>query len=508
MKKYHAVIFTDMSSKIYHVRPLGAYRIASELRQAGYQVLVIDYFSKWLADLKGFFNLLDTVISDETLFVGYSSTFFSPTTEFKEHVETYYEYFGEMSAQWPIEHQRMNLINRHIKKLGPRSKILYGGNGANNVTPMLTESGIDYIVQGLADNTVVEIINNIRDNKHIKYTLINNAKVIAYDVTARGFDFTNSQTVFSPDDCFDGDSVLPLETSRGCMFKCSFCEYPLLGRKKNDLSYHRTVNSLTQEVVRNYETFGINKYMIVDDTFNESTSKLEAVYNALENSNIKIEFACYLRADLLERFPEQIPLLRNMGIRSAFLGIETLNPRAAKSVGKNSHTDRIKEVLIQLKDVWKKETMIHGGFIAGLPYDNEETIEEWMAWIYNNPDLIDSYFIQPLRLIPSLFPSDLQKNPQNYGYKQTGANWINNMDYTCEQAEALSHRWMKKSWETGRLKVATWDMLGIQNLGYEFEEIRNFRINSLPFREFSQRYQTKFNTYQQRLLNTVNDIQC
>lgn len=513
MKKFDAVFFTDMTAKIYHVKPLGPYRLASELRSAGYSVLVVDYFSNWLEDFKSLSKLLRMSISDQTKFVGYSGTFFTykktsnanVIPKINSHKEYYGIDYGRENDVWPCDQEKIHRMNRAIKGLNPRTKIFYGGSQVPQIGKNFKDSGVDYLVNGFADGIIVDIMKRLEDGRFIKYNLFNGMKLIDYDIRGESFDFKNSETIYEDTDAVSNEFVLPLETSRGCLFKCSFCEFPLIGRKKGDPDYHKNADRLKNELVRNYEMYGIKKYMIVDDTFNETTGKLEVIYDILQKNNISIEFLCYLRADLLERFPEQIPLLKNMGLRSSFLGIETLNPQAAKSVGKKSHPDNIKNTLSMAKDVWKDDVLIYASFIAGLPHDNEETINNWIQWVYDSPDLIDSFILTPLKLVSRFHLSDLQSRPDYYGFKIDGDKWTNNLGFTSAQAEEISDYWMEKSWAAGRLKIGAKEILGLQNLGYEFNEIMQYRINNLPYEEIGIRYQEKFKRYQDILFNLIKN---
>jgi len=507
---YDAVIFTDMSTKVYHVRPLGAYRLASELRQHGYSVLVVDFFSKWLVDPKHLIQLLKKTISTQTKFVGYSGTFFSLDNSIKEQVGSWQEWVGDELYTWPTQKfETIKLINAQIKNLNPKCKILYGGAQAAYLNNRLQEANVDYVVQGLADGVILEIMRKLSEGQHIKFNLKNNLRVIDHDIFASGFDFPHSFTRYEDSDCFDSNEILPLETSRGCIFKCAFCSYPLLGRKKNHEDYNKNVTVLAQELKDNWQRFGVKNYMFVDDTFNESTYKLEQIYQAIKLSEVDIGFNCYLRLDLLERFPEQIELLKNMGIQSCFLGIETLNADAGKAIGKTNHPDKIKNALEKCRTVWGSNVGIYASFIVGLPNDTEETVNEWMSWVYSRRDLIDAYYLRHLQIIHSQFSSDLSKNPERYGYKITEDHnnnviWVNNVGMESSQAEKISKRWMEHSWHTGRLGVSGFEAMGLQNLGYSLKELQQWTLDTMPYGDFADRYKQKFARYQQKLFDFLD----
>lgn len=495
-----------MRTRFYRSRPLGAYRLASELRSHGYTVLVIDNLANWIDDVKSFLDLLSNVIGKETLFVGYSSTFFSMANVNDTDIKCFEDFYKGGLSQWPAPAMTMLRINQFIKKLNPDIKILHGG-ASTSPTQELKDGGVDYAVQGFADGVIVEIADCLKNKQHIRFNLKNNIKVIDYDVTASTFNFPRSQTLFHPSDIIDPAEVLPMETSRGCLFKCSFCAFPLLGRKKNHPEYHKHIDCIAEEFKRNYEDFGVTNYMFSDDTFNESTEKLEHIYTAIKQSGVNIRFHCYIRLDLLERFPEQIKLLKDMGIQSCFLGIETLNIQAAKAIGKSSHPDRVKAALVDMRKVWGNDVVVFGSFIAGLPHETEETIDTWMQWVYDHPDLINSYVIRALMIDDArVSPSDICSNPEKYGYKilsETAIGnhfkWVNNTGLSVFAAEIISTKWMEKSWSTGRLGVAGHELKSLLSLGYTFDELKNISLDQLPFADLQQANKLKFAEYQNKL---------
>lgn len=503
-KKWHAIFFTDMNNQTWHARPLGAYRLASELRSKGYSVLVVEYFSRWIKSIDQLKELLNIVISDQTVFVGYSGTFFS-IDNYVKNPRSYAEYYSTMMSHWPAHPAIIKKINDHIRHLRSEIKIFYGGAQADNLTDDLRRSGVDYVVQGLADGVLVDLMRRLVCNEFIPYTPKNGVRVIDYDVKGLTFDFPNSFTEFCDSDCLDQGEIIPIETSRGCLFKCSFCSYPLLGRKKNDPDYHKNVSVLEKEFRNNYERWGITRYMFVDDTFNESTAKLQDIKQAIDASGIQINFSCYLRLDLLSRFPEQIELLKSMGIQSCLLGIETLNKTAAQAIGKKSDIGSVKNALQMIRHSWQDQVMIFASFIAGLPGENKHTIDQWMNWVYERSDLIDSFRLHPLQISRTQsHASEISREPEKYGYiVNHGYRWINNVGYTFQESQQISSEWMELSWKTSRLRVAPSQMLGMQSLGYDYQDVKKIPLNQLPYQKIGEQEAAKFSAYQQKLMSYI-----
>ena len=61
--------------------------------------------------------------------------------------------------------------------------------------------------------------------------------------------------------------ILPLEVARGCIFKCNFCSFPLNGKGKGEAI--RDFSYIRDELIENYELYGIEDYWLTDDTFND-----------------------------------------------------------------------------------------------------------------------------------------------------------------------------------------------------------------------------------------------
>ena len=65
--------------------------------------------------------------------------------------------------------------------------------------------------------------------------------------------------------------MLSFETSRGCRFKCSYCNFPILGVKDD---YTRDADDFDTNLRRNYDDWGVTEYIITDDTFNDYVEKI------------------------------------------------------------------------------------------------------------------------------------------------------------------------------------------------------------------------------------------
>lgn len=494
---YDVILFTEFNSRFYHVKNLGPYRIATELRKNGYSVKVLDFFSEWLKTPKDLHKVLQAIIGSSTLFVGFSGTFFN-NNNWDGEIKSYQDYHGPDWNPWPANQTQIEIFLKAFKKYFPTVKLVYGGISHYEQVNTVADQ-VDYIVPGLADVTVIELANHLSKKTPLKFMLSGKkAKVISHDTKAQSFDFPNSYVEYLDTDHIRPGEIMPLETSRGCLFKCSFCSYPLIGRKKGDPEYHKSVKNLADELRRNYRDHKIDTYMMVDDTFNESTEKIISLLKSRDISGVDIKFSAYIRCDLLNRFPEQITLLSDLGLRSAFFGIESLHQPSARAIGKSTHPEKIKETLYAVKQQ-SRPPRILGSFIIGLPYDNPETLKPWLDWL-DTPDCpIDMPQTNVLSLNDS---SEISLESQKFGYEvDPKTKFWKNQYWDQNQARQFVLQKQQQWWQSGRYRLAAWDYMGFQNLGYSESELCATTLNQLNFAELRQRRKQIWEQYKQQVLN-------
>jgi hypothetical protein len=495
---YDIILLTGMTSRFWHAKPIGAYRLATELRQKGYSVKVVDFISQWLQSPNDFYKLITNLVGNNTLFIGFSSVFFGTISQTSAPT-SYSEYLGYGLSSWPTEFKKFNLYIKWIRKFFPHVKLVYGGKTQTvDINEVAASKLMDYIVVGLADNTIVELANHLKNKVPIKYMINSGTKIINYDPLAHGFDFVNSRTKFLPQDHIQPGEVVPFETSRGCMFKCSFCGFPLLGRKKNDPAYHKQVEVIAQEWAENFAQWNVSSYMMVDDTFNESTIKLEDLLRARDLSKVDISFSAYIRADLLDRFPEQIGLLDQLGLKSAFFGIESLYQPSARAIGKSSHPEKIKNIVSTMKQQWSNSDLrMLGSFIIGLPEDSPETLSTWIPWLFTDESPFDNVQMPVLSLMDY---SEISNSPEKFGYTvdPTNNTWKNKF-WDQGQAHQYASSVMKELWNANKLNVAGWDYMGFQNLKISTDYLKNTSLAKLDYSMLLDAYNNNWNTYKQEL---------
>ena len=435
-------------------RPAGAYRMRTWLEKNGYKIEVIDFFKSYTD--KEIKKLCDKFITTETIFVGVSTTFFFST-------------------------DKINFLFQYVKQNYPNVKTIIGGTEGD--LSGLDESSVDRYFWGFAEDAMLQFV----DYESGKGTDLNwfpyRGSLAINSEEGYKNDSSDLTIEWKKDDLLN-KNLLPLEISRGCIFRCRFCQYPLLGKKKND--YIRNESNLADELKRNYELYGITNYSFSDDTFNDNIVKLEHVGNAIIKSGVKITYSCYLRADLLARFPDMIPILAETGNVAGAFGIETLNETAKKSIGKGMDNEKQFSAIKHLKSL--TPFWAFTGMIVGLPGESIEDLYESQDWfIKQNGEIFNDWVWWPLVIRKNAITrkSEFDLNYDKWGYdikdnNSFFAKWSSKyMDY--DKAVELSGIFNSQTLDNKKLKIIVgsfghWHVSDLIGSGYNIKQIINDEI--------------------------------
>jgi hypothetical protein len=136
----------------------------------------------------------------------------------------------------------------------------------------------------------------------------------------------------------------------------------------------------------NYDNFGIKHYYVADETFNDSREKIKKFADAAEQIPFRPFFSGFMRADLMLTQPEQLEHLVRLNFGGHYYGIETMNHKSAKMVGKGMHPDKIKQGLLDVRKYMMSKIPYRGtiSLIWGLPFETKATLLETEQWLLKN----------------------------------------------------------------------------------------------------------------------------
>jgi hypothetical protein len=371
-------------------RAPGAHKIATHLRREGWDIEVLDFVNSWtLEELKEFSRQR---VTNKTKFLGLSATF---SIRFK-HLYKFVPWF---------------------KKEYPDVLIVAGSQSLYNVEGL----PIDYVVHGYGELAITAILKG--DPKYSDHMWLNGHAYRRIDAThdypsAR---MKNLSTYYEDRDHIQPQEVLTVEFGRGCIFNCHFCTLTHRNIKED---HSRSEDNLYDELLTNYERWGVTNYSIADETVNDYTEKLYRYANQIKKLPFKPNMAGYVRGDLLVSKPDDWQMITDIGLNSQFYGIESFHRPSARSVGKGMESVRLQDGLLAYNE-WASERghfQGHISLIAGLPHETLDTLRTTKKWILENW-LGQSSMINPLWIPDQSRPYEEQSrfsmDPAKYGFTET-----------------------------------------------------------------------------------------
>jgi len=370
-----------------HFRGLGAFELKKRIQNHGYQATIIEWFTHW--QNQDLMNVADVYFNDTDHPVIAVSTPFDNTDLYK------------------IE----NFL-RYAKKKFPNLKIIHGGSRTFQET--LGEI-IDIFFLGRS----MEIFDAWIQNQDLsKYTIRKNPLVLLNHDFDQKIDNPVIPNIDDEDNCFMSRDILGFEIGVGCKFNCTFCNYELRNAK---ITKFLDAKELHHYFEIAYKKYGITNFYSSDDTINESDQKLEIIVEAMEGLDYKPKITSFARLDLFSKRRHQLDLIEKIQFAALFFGIESFNPDVSKTMRKRTGLIDNFETLREIKQRCP-DTYTIGSLIVGLAGDNKQSItesidkvvEEKLLWglqvyplvITSSSTLTDNYFL-----------SDLDKEPEKYGFK-------------------------------------------------------------------------------------------
>jgi len=164
-----------------------------------------------------------------------------------------------------------------------------------------------------------------------------------------------------------GHKTIPVLTSRGCPFHCSFCSVTgMFGRKYR---YRSTQNII--EELRLYDHRN-NFIFFYDDNFAANHKHTKALLHAMIREKFSFRWSAQVRADIA-RDQDLVRLMKEAKCHILYIGFESVNPESLKEMRKNQTADEIRNAINVIR---RHKIHIHGMFVYGFDRDDWLTVKK------------------------------------------------------------------------------------------------------------------------------------
>ncbi len=289
---------------------------------------------------------------------------------------------------YSIDYYNFSSILPHVHRVCPEALIIAGGPHVSGLPDktLIDNPTLDFVVNGEGEVTIQQLMHGLLND-----ALKDNIQEIPNLVYRQGDRIVHNNQQFvdvknygAPDwkrlepdkyppiqhgTFHKSNRVVPLLTSRGCPYPCTFCAGHLITGKK---IRRRVLSDVIDEIEFLQSTYGYNEFIIEDENFTYYKEHVLDFAGEIEKRKIDCYFS-FPNGIRLDRLDEEITIaLKKMGTYLVGLGIESASPRILKSIKKNWDLDSVKQKIQMLK---QHKIIVCGFFIFGFPDETKADIE-------------------------------------------------------------------------------------------------------------------------------------
>ncbi len=160
---------------------------------------------------------------------------------------------------------------------------------------------------------------------------------------------------------------IPIQTSRGCPFDCSFCS--VTGMFGKTYRFRSTENII--EELRRYD-HPKNAVFFYDDNFAANRKRAKELLQAMIRERFKFQWTTQVRADFA-RDIELVRLMKEAGCHTVYIGFESANPRSLDGMKKKQ---TVADLIRAAKVLRRHRIHIHGMFVLGFDEDDWPSVRK------------------------------------------------------------------------------------------------------------------------------------
>lgn len=286
-----------------------------------------------------------------------------------------------------------------------KSKPVICGGAHPTALPELKELSVfDNIIVGEGEKSIIEVADAYKNGKNIPRII---RRGVIEDLDSIPFPARDLVDMMAFHRKVEEERSFGIVGSRGCYYKCNFCDRSLFGEKVR----FRSIDNIIEEIKDVISNYGIKHFEFFEDMFTVNKNRLREFRDKAKGLGIK--HRCNGRPDILDK--ETYDLVYESGGRMICFGIESGSQRILDLMNKQT---TVENNFKAIKVAQSAGLNVMGYFIAGFPGETKETIQESIDFIKkSNIDQAQFYTFIPL---PGC---EVYKNPQKFGIMRMSKNY-------------------------------------------------------------------------------------
>ncbi len=355
--------------------PLGICYLASYLKKNGVSVVMVDALGSGINNIRKYDDKFD--------YVG---------LEISDIIEIISDcdIIG-ISANFSVQQQLLLDIVKNIRNKFPEKTLVAGGNEATINYKLYLDNGVDYVVLGEGEETMLNLVKAIGNGeKPLKVNGIAFYHKGSLVVNEKKYIENLDSLPFPARDMLSLDNYWKLKkshgpvtrkftsiiTSRGCPYNCSFCSSSLFWSR---MWRKRSIENVMKEIEHCVNDLGITEFEFEDDNLTLDKERAKELFRSIIGRGLKISWTTPngVRSDHVDE--EMIELMKKSGCAHLTFAPESGSRRILKDVyNKSIDIDKIKHLVKKCGETGIRTACF---FVVGTPVETESDRKETKRYL-------------------------------------------------------------------------------------------------------------------------------
>jgi radical SAM superfamily enzyme YgiQ (UPF0313 family) len=273
---------------------------------------------------------------------------------------------------------------RVAKEVCPDAKVLMGGPHATfeDKQILTSEKEVDIIVRGEGEETILELAKQLPELQKVS-----EIKGITFRKDSQIIQTPNRPLIqnldalprpaykYLPVEKYKimGKRLLPIITSRGCPFHCSFC---VSSKMFGAIIRARSPKNVLDELELLRDEYGTEGVAFQDDTLTVDKKRAIDIFDGMIERKIKLPWGCFSRADVVTK--ELLAKMSKAHCNEVGFGIESGCQKMLNAFNKKVTVEQSENAI-----KWTKEAgiFVAASIILGYPGETKETLQQTLDFI-------------------------------------------------------------------------------------------------------------------------------
>jgi radical SAM superfamily enzyme YgiQ (UPF0313 family) len=272
-----------------------------------------------------------------------------------------------------LEYKNTYRLISSIKDLLPHVKVVVGGHHVTILKEKVLQecTDIDFGVVADGEKTILELCKGDITYPNIKGLIFRENQKVIFSGERQPVEDLDEYAFprFNKFNMKDYSKQIPINSSRGCVFQCTFCPNKVLGRKFRI----RSVDHFVDEIEYWYKN-GYYQFAIDDDNFTLITKRVYDICDEIERRGLKnlfIRCSNGIRADRVDR--KLLIRMKEIGVREVGFGVDGGNNKVLGYLKKGESIETIEKAI---KAACELGIDVKIFIIVGTPHETKADIED------------------------------------------------------------------------------------------------------------------------------------